>query len=447
MATMDSSIVNVALPTIVTGLPASGAQVQLVSAGYLVASAAFLVTGARLGDSFGHARMFRIGLTAFTAASLGCGLAPNAVALIAARTVQGAAGVLMVPQVISLIQLRFQGRARVRAVSLYSMVLALGVATGQILGGVIVTIDLLGLSWRPALLVNIPVGVLLLVAAHRVLPPDRPGTVTRLDLVGAAILAVAVSAVVVPLVYGRELGWPVWCAALLAAGLAGLVVFTGYQRRLVWTGRQPLLDLRALHPPAVGVGLLACVLVMGAYTAFVFTLTLHLQSGLGFSALRAGLTLVPFAVGFAAVSLSWTRLPECADRVLPIAGPLVFVGGVTAVVVVSRHGWPAPAAAVLLLCAGGGHAAGFSPLFARIGALVGARHASALSALGNTGALMAGAASVAGLAGLYLAVAEHRPTRSHLGLSRVAVAIDAVLLVTAGCAAWTVSRRPAAPEP
>jgi len=142
MASRDSSIVTVAGPSMRAQLPATGAQVQLIAAGYLVAFAALVVTGARLGDQHGHLRMFRLGLAAFTGASLACGLAPGAVALIASRVAQGAAGAMMVPQVLSLIHLRFHGTAQARAIGLYSMVLAVGVACGQVLGGLIVGADL-----------------------------------------------------------------------------------------------------------------------------------------------------------------------------------------------------------------------------------------------------------------------------------------------------------------
>jgi MFS family permease len=442
MASMDGSIVNVAMPSIKVQLPASGAQLQLISAGYLLAFAALVVTGARLGDRYGPARMFRVGLATFTAASLACGLAPDANALIASRLVQGTAGALMVAQVISLIQARFDGAARAKAFGLYSLVLALGVAAGQILGGVIVTADLIGLGWRPVLLVNVPLGVVLLVAATRLLPPDPAPALTRFDLRGVALLAGSVGAAVGPLTIGQERGWPAWSLVTLFAGLGGLAVFVWYERRVLAVSGQPLVDLRALRPPGVAVGLAACFLVMGCYAAFIFTFTLYLQGGLGFTPLRAGLTFVPFAAGFATTSLSWTRLPTRVQRWLPVFGPLAFAAGITLTVSVAAGRWPALPAFGLLAVAGAGHAASFSPLLARIAALIGARFGSALSGLANTGTLLAGAVSVAGLGGLYLSATAHHPTAAHLGLTRVVLAIDAVLLATAACALWTVTRDP-----
>lgn len=442
LASMDASIVTVAVPSIQTGLRASGAQIQLMVAGYLLVFAALVVTGARLGDRFGYARMFRLGLAGFTLASLGCGLAPDASALILARAAQGLSAALLVPQVVSLIQLRFDGAARARAIGMYSMVLALGVAIGQIVGGVLVSADILGLGWRPAFLINVPIGLLSL-ALTRLLPAGQKPAVVRFDLVGVALLAVAMTGVLTPLVVGRDTGWPAWCTGLLAAGILGLAGFYLYERRLARGGRQPLLDFRALTPAGVRTGLLACFLVMGAYSAFVFTIALHLQGALGFSPLRAGLTFVPFAAGFAIISLTWDRLPRPARRVLPVAGPFCFAAGAVGVVALSGAGWPTGWGIALLLVAGMGHAASFSPLLARVGERIGPGHASALSAASNTGSLLANAVSVAGLGGIYLTAiegAQATPAASHGGLTRVVVALAVVLTVTAACALWTVTR-------
>ena len=435
MASMDGSIVNVALPSIRTQLAAGGAQIQLVTASYLVAFAALVVTAARLGDRHGHARMFRWGLAGFTLASLACGLAANADTLIAVRLVQGAAGAMLVAQVVSLIQLSFQAAARTRAIAVYSLVLALAVAAGQIIGGAIVSADLAGLGWRPIFLVNLPVGIVLLVLSERLPAPAAAGAIRRLDLMGATLLAVSAAAVVGPLSIGRQQGWPLWSWALLVTGIAGVVGFLTYEAHVRRGGGEPLLDLRALRPPGVLPGLIACFLVMGVYTVFLFALTQYLQNSLGFTPWRAGLTFVPFAAGFATVSRTWTRLPGQVSRWLPVAGPIAFAAGITATTVLSAGRWPTLAAVVLLAVAGAGHAASFSPLFARVAGLLEARFASALSAMVNTGTLLAGAVAVAGLGGVYLS-----STTAHNGLIHVVFAADALLAVTAVGAAWTITR-------
>ena len=230
MAILDVAIVNVAAPTLRSDLHASGAGLQLSIAGYTISYAVLLITGARLGDRFGHGRVFRAGLIGFTAASLLCGLAPTTGALIAFRLVQGVGAAAMMPQVMSLIQRNFAGQARARALSLYSAVIACGSVIGQVLGGVLVSADLFGTGWRPVFLVNVPIGVVLLVLAGRVLPADRGERARKLDPAGVLTLSVAVLLLVVPLVLGHEENWPVWGWVSLGASavaFAGFVVVGG----------------------------------------------------------------------------------------------------------------------------------------------------------------------------------------------------------------------------
>ena len=444
MATMDNSIVAVAAPTIRRTLDAGDAALQLVLAGYTLAFAVMVVTGARLGDRYGHRRLFRAGLAGFTAASLACGLAPDPTSLVVARVVQGATGALMVPQVLSLIQLSFSGTRLARAVALYSMVLALGVAAGQIVGGLVVALDLFGTAWRPAFLLNLPVGVALLAASARHLPAHPAGERTGLDLVGVGVLAAAMAAVVAPVVVGREQGWPAWLAvAAFATGVAGLAVFRWYERRLASRGASPLVDFRVLRPAGVRAGLLACFLIMGCYAAFLFTLTLHLQSGLGFGPLSAGLVFLPYPAGFAVASLVADRIREPVRSLLPVAGPLVLAAAIAllAAGVVAGGGWSWPAVP-LLFAAGAGHAAGFSLLFARVLSQVAPAHAATVSGIGSTGTLLAGVVGVAAVGSAYFAVAGGDPARSAAGLGTAVAILVVCLVVGAASARRAVGRMP-----
>lgn len=256
------------------------------------------------------------------------------------------------------------------------------------------------------------------------------------------MLAVSMAALVAPVVVGREQGWPGWVAlAVTAAGVGGLAAFHRYERRLAAGGGAPLVDLRVLRVAGVRPGLLACFVVMGCYAAFLFTLTLHLQNGLGFGPLLAGVAFVPFPVGFAAVSLGANRLPPAVRAVLPVAGPLVFAtaGVLLAVLVAAGDGWSWPAVP-LLLFAGAGHAAAFSPLFARILASVDAAHAGTVSGMGPTGTLLAGVLGVAVVGSVYLAVAGGDPGRSAAGFG-AATAIVAACLVAGAVSAGLGTRR------
>lgn len=436
MASMDGSIVSVAAQTIRAELGAGGAVVQLIVSGYLLTTGVLLVTCARLGDVFGHRRMFLAGLAWFTVASLLCGLAPTAALLVGARVLQAVGAAMLLPQVFSLIQLLWQGEARRRAIGLYGMVLALGVALGQIVGGLVVT----GLGWRPAFLVNVPIGAVLLVLGTRVLRKAPSGVRPRLDVAGVAVLTLAMVGIVTALVFGPEYGWPGWAWGALAGGGCLMAAFLDWERRLGTRGRQPLLDLKALRPRGVKPGLAACWIVMGCYTGFLLTLTLHLQASLEMSPLAAGVAFVPYALGFAVLSLTWTRWPAWTHRALPVAGPLAFAVAGGAVVLLSRTTWTTAMSAPLLMVAGAGHAAGYSPLIARIAALVEPRLASAISALNSTGPLLAGVTSVAGLGSVYFGA----PTSAD-GLGRVMAVLAGLLVVAAGCA-WLVTMRRARAE-
>jgi MFS family permease len=326
MALLDVFIVNVAAPTIGSELHASGAELQLVVAGYTITYSVLPITGARLGDRFGHGRVHLAGMALFTAASLACGLAQGATELIVFRLIQGAGSAVMIPQVLSLIQRNFVGEARMKALGAYSAVLAVGAAAGQILGGVLVSADLFGTGWRPVFLVNVPVGVVLLIVGRRVLPRDRGSEQRRgrgLDLPGLVLLGAAVSLFTVPLVLGQEEDWPLWSWLSLAVAAVLFTVFCRYEARLARSGGDPLIAPRVLRHPGMGLAVLRIMAVMAVNAGFLFVLTLHVQGGLGYSALRAGLTFAPTAVVFGVVGLTWRRWPAAWQRALTPAGFLL----------------------------------------------------------------------------------------------------------------------------
>ena len=439
MASMDASILIVASPSIRADLHASGAQLQLVVAMYTIAFAMMVVTGARLGDVIARRRAFLLGLSGFTLSSLMGGLAPSPDALIVARAVQGFSGAVMTPQVLSIIQSQFEGEARARAIGAYSMILAVGVAAGQLIGGLLVSAHLLAAAWRPALLVNAPVGALLLLVAPRVLPAVRTGETLRLDLNGAAILGLALLALVLPLTVGRDAGWPVWAWPTLFAFAALLAAFFALDRRRAHNGADALFDLSMLTLPGVAAGITAVLLVMACYAGFLVSLTLHLQDALRFSPLRAGGTFAVYALGFATASLTWSRLaPERRER-LPMIGPLLMGGALLAIgVFTTRAGWPA---LPLLFCGGLGHAFSFSPLASRLTGTIASRQAADLSGLILTASLVGQVVGVAAFVGIYLGRAPHLGSADALRLTTIC--LFATLLVTSGCARVAMGRRQA----
>lgn len=346
MAILDVSVVNVAAQTVRTDLHTTGATLQLVVAGYTISYAVLLVTGARLGDRFGHGRAFRGGLALFTAASLACGLAPTAGALVGFRVVQGVGAALMMPQIMSLIQRTFAGPARARALSLYAAVIACGAVVGQVLGGVLVSVNLFGTSWRPVFLVNVPIGILLLVVARNGLPSGSGDPSRRIDPAGVVTLSAAVLSLVLPLVLGHDEHWPAWCWISLALSALLFAAFAAVERH---AGQNALVPVRVLRAPGLAIGVVVMALAMIDYGGFLFATALHLQAGLGYGPARAGLTFAPMAVGFAATGLTWRLLP--ARWHAPII-PAGLAGSVVAYLMLGGvfwHGRPAGSAAVAVL--------------------------------------------------------------------------------------------------
>lgn len=307
MNVFDFFVVNVAVPTLHRDLRAGPADLELVVGGYGLTYALGLVTGGRCGDRYGRRRVFRIGMVAFALTSLASGLAPTSASLVVFRLAQGLAASVMMPQVLAMIRVSFEPARRRVALGVYGMTIALGQVSGQILGGLLVSANLLGLGWRPIFLVNVPVALVGLAAGRRNLPesraPERPG----LDLLGVATLSLAVGLLVVPLLLGRQLAWPAWSWAMLAAAVPVGVWFVRLERR-PRPGVTPLVDLGLFKARPFSVGLGLNVSLFATITGFFFLLSLYLQDGRGDSALVAGLTFVPIAAGNLVGSLSSSSL-------------------------------------------------------------------------------------------------------------------------------------------
>ncbi|MFF4396805.1 MFS transporter [Streptomyces sp. NPDC001480] len=405
MALLDVFIVNVAAPTIGSELKASGADLQLVIAGYAITYSVLLITGARLGDRLGHGRAHLAGLALFTAASLACGLARGATELIVFRLVQGAGSAVMIPQVLSLIQRTFTGEARVRALGAYSAVIAVGAAAGQIVGGVLVSADLFGTGWRPVFLVNVPVGVVLLAVGRRVLPRGGTGPEAErgFDLPGLVLLGGAVSLLTVPLVLGQEEDWPLWSWLSLAVAAVLFGLFRRYETGLARRGGAPLIAPRVLRHPGMGLSVFRILAVMAVNGGFLFAGTLHVQGGLGYSALRAGLTFAPTAVVFGLVGLTWRKWPASWQRLLIPAGfSLLALSVAGAGLAFHGGGDGGPLLYVAYAGAGAGLALGFSPTLTRALATVRPEDAADASGLLATVAQLGQLIGVAAFGTLFL---------------------------------------------
>jgi EmrB/QacA subfamily drug resistance transporter len=336
LGTLDFFIINLALPSMQADLGASPAQVQLVIAGYGLAYAVCLITGGRLGDIFGRKRMFLVGVAGFTLSSALCGLAPTASFLVAARVFQGTAAAMLFPQVLSIIQVTFPPHERGRAFGAFGIVQGAASFSGIVLGGLLVEANVFGLGWRPIFLVNLPVGVLVLVAGGMLVHESRSPKARRLDLGGVAIVSAALFLLVYPLVQGREAGWPWWAFVCLAIAPLVLAVFVLFERQVLERGGAPLVELGLFRNRAFAVGLVTSMAFCCGLSAFFLTVTLFLQKGLDFRPTTASLTFAPFSAGYLIASLVAVRKGPRLTSLVINAGCALMAVAVGVLIVLAR---------------------------------------------------------------------------------------------------------------
>ena len=437
MELIDVTIVNVALPTIERSLSASAGMLQWVVAAYPLAFGISLITCARLGDRFGRRRLFVIGLVGFTVASAACGFAPGIEALVAFRVLQGVAAAAMVPQVLTSIQVMYAPHERGTAMGIFSGLAGISAVVGPILGAVLTE----AAGWRWVFLVNIPIGVIALVAALRFIPESRAERAARIDLRTVAILSAGLLALLYPLVMGHELGWPTWTYAVMAAGALVLAGLLRSQHRQGLGGQDPLLTTELYRGRAFIGGTVVGALLFIASAGYFLSSTLYLQAGLGWSVLKAGLVNVPFAIvctvtaGLGAAVL----MPKIGRAVLTLGAIVMAAGaGLMAVVV---HGATAaspfwefvPAIAVI--------GAGFGFVVSSTAPLglmhVEGRHAGAASGQFNTTGQLANAVGAAALGTLFFEVAGRQS--GTLPSELLGPAYMVVLLVVAGLSLVTAA--------
>ncbi|MFD0251585.1 MFS transporter [Streptomyces sp. NPDC127113] len=329
MDLVDVTIVNIAIPSIQRDEGASVSQIQWITAGYALAFAAGLITGGRLGDIHGRKRVFLIGIAGFTLASALCGLAANPEMLVASRILQGAMAALMVPQVLSIVHATFPAHERGKVFGLFGAIVGLGAVSGPLLGALLTEWNLFGLEWRPIFLINLPVGVAGLVLGSRFITESKAPRALRLDMVGVALVTLGMLMLVYPLTRGEELDWPLWGFLSMAGSLVVLAVLVAYERRKSARDGSPLVELSLFRVKSFAAGIAVQTVFGIALGVFFLVWTLYMQVGLGWTALRAGVTGVPFsiAVSVAAGVSVQLLVPRFGRKVLQ-AGALVMAAGV-----------------------------------------------------------------------------------------------------------------------
>jgi EmrB/QacA subfamily drug resistance transporter len=390
---LDFFIVNVAIPTTQRDLHASAAAIEWIVAGYGLAYGSGLVFGGRLGDIVGRRRMFMIGLGLFTLASVACGLAPDATTLIVARVAQGVSAALLSPQVLAILRTTYSGPAQARAINAYALTMGLAAVFGQLVGGALIQADLFGLGWRACFLINVPIGLIALFLALRVVPESRLDGALRLDLGGTVLVTLALVATLLPLIEGREQGWPLWTWLSFAA--AG-VLFFGYSRR---RHDSPLVDLALFRERAFTAGLLTQLAFTMGMAAYFLVFALYAQQGRGLNALQAGLIFMPIGAGYLAASVLAPRLAVRFGRQVIALGGLTRTVGLAALLVAVAQdaplGWLVPA----LIVDGFGMGLALAPIMGTVLARVAPQHTGAAAGVLTT-TQQVGAALGVGVVGI-----------------------------------------------
>jgi MFS family permease len=351
IALLDTTIVNVALPTIRTSLDASESTLSWIISGYALAFGLALIPAGRLGDRYGHKWVFVTGIALFTLASLACGVAQDDLQLVIARVVQGLAGGLFVPAVTAFIQLLFPPQARGKAFAIMGAVIGVSSALGPIVGGLIIQAAGEESGWRLVFFVNLPVGLATVIAAIFLLPsrrvaeevagdvraqsgrgsaaPAKPTAAapSGVDLVGILLVSAGLVALLVPLIDGQDQGWPLWTYLSLAGGVVLLALFGAWEVLQTKRSKGVLVPPHLFTHPAFTGGVILAMVYFAAFTSIFFTISILWQSGLGNSALASGLVSIPFAIGSIVGSSQSNRLTNRLGRtVLVIGTALVSVG-------------------------------------------------------------------------------------------------------------------------
>ena len=334
---LDSTVVNVAGPTLRASLGTTPTQLQWVIGGYTLALGSGLIVGGRLGDRLGRRFMFLFGIAGFTIASLACAMAPSIELLIVFRVLQGFMGATVIPQGFGMILAAFPREEFGKAFAVYGPVFGIAGILGPIIGGGIIQANIFNLDWRAVFLVNLPIGIAAFAIAWMVVPRLPGNKKIELDFLGTAVVFASSGLLVWPLIQGQDAGWPLWTWLSLGASFVGFYLFVLLERRAAKSGHTPLVEPSVFKKRAFTYGLAGIAAYFGSLTGFALVMTLFLQLGHGYSAGEAGLANIPLTVGTAiGGALSGAFLGEkLGKKILPLGASITLLGVVSLAILVS----------------------------------------------------------------------------------------------------------------
>lgn len=434
MIVLDFFIVNVALPSMQSDLGATTSAIEWIVAGYGLSFAVLLITAGRIGDRIGRRRAFSAGLALFTLASAACGLAPNTSVLIGARLLQGVAAALLSPNVLAIIGVVYRGPLRMRAMTVYGMVMGFAAAGAQLIGGLLMQSDVGGFGWRTVFLINVPIGLMAFVLAPRSVPESRAETSRGIDVLGTALLTLGLTAALLPLVEGRQQGWPGWMIALLLVAPVLLGTFVAHQRALARRGGSPLLELALFRERSFSAGLATQLAFWGGQASYFLVLALYLQRGRGLDPLQAGLVFTILAAAYLVTSLRAQALTNrYGRRLIAIGAASLAMGHVlllAAVAQLGTRGWIGFLMPGLIL-EGAGMGLCITPLVSTVLSNVDMRHAGAASGTLSTVQQLGNTLGVAVTGMIFFgALGDGYATALQLSLVQLAILLAAVAAMT-----------------
>lgn len=439
---LDFFIVNVALPSIREDFRASASTMQLIISGYATTYAVMLITGGRLGDLYGRRNVFLAGIVGFAAASALCGFAWSPAALVAGRILQGFAAAIMAPQALASINAIFPDHEKSKALSFYALTFGVASMVGLFLGGALIALDILGLGWRAIFLINLPVIAVAAPSAFIMLRETRSERPSKLDLGGALLIAIALSALIAPLIEGREQGWPIWLILMLATSLPFFLLFWRHEKHLESTGRDPILAPSLLQNRGLMRGLLAA-LFFYSLAAFWLIFSVYQQGGLGLTPFEAGLAILPAAVGFVLGPFASERILRVFGRFSAGAGMVLQAAGLFGTTALISNGLPQFLFAALFLI-GAGQGIALPNLVKSIVQRVDRTQSGLASGLVNSMFQIGGALAAAIVGGLFFSILGSATDVQSIGraYSVAAVAIAICLLVAGWLSVSLTSTQP-----